>query len=117
MHRTFRAVEVIREAVLDAPGVEIGERLDRRQRDDRLHDEREAWGHRAVVGRAATSVTLAEGEDIVTLSHWLGHEAPTIALEHYARFLPKSGAKGVTAVNRLPTLLSQRAIASRIPSR
>lgn len=31
---------------------------------------------------AYASVTLPEEEDIVTLSHWLGHETPTIALEH-----------------------------------
>lgn len=52
---------------------------------------------------AYASVTLPEGEDIVTLSHWLGHETPTITLEHYAHFMPKSGAKGAAAVNRLLT--------------
>lgn len=53
---------------------------------------------------AHASVTLPEREDIVTLSHRLGHETPTIALEHYAHLMPKSGAKGAAAVNRLLTL-------------
>ncbi|MER8068381.1 site-specific integrase [Streptomyces sp. NPDC094034] len=54
-----------------------------------------------VLRHTYASVTLREEEDIVTLSHWLGHETPTITLEHYAHFMPQSGAKGAAAVNAL----------------
>ncbi|MEU2867776.1 tyrosine-type recombinase/integrase [Streptomyces olivoreticuli] len=47
------------------------------------------------------STVLQGGEDIVTLSHWLGHETPTITFEHYAHFMPQSGHKGATAVDRM----------------
>ncbi|TWG04408.1 hypothetical protein FHX80_112855 [Streptomyces brevispora] len=41
------------------------------------------------------------GEDIVTVSHWLGHETPTITFDYYAHFIPQSGTKGAGAVNGL----------------
>ncbi|PSJ29579.1 site-specific integrase [Streptosporangium nondiastaticum] len=47
------------------------------------------------------STVLQGGEDIVTLSHWLGHETPTITFEHYAHFMPQSGKKGADAVDRM----------------
>lgn len=54
-----------------------------------------------VLRHTFASLALQAGEDIVTLSHWLGHETPTITLEHYAHFMPQSGARGATAVNGL----------------
>ncbi|MGW2364949.1 tyrosine-type recombinase/integrase [Streptomyces sp. NPDC001667] len=47
------------------------------------------------------STVLQGGEDIVTLSQWLGHETATITFEHYAHFMPQSGHKGAAAVDRM----------------
>ncbi|MEU5424207.1 site-specific integrase [Streptomyces olivoreticuli] len=47
------------------------------------------------------STVLQGGEDIVTLSYWLGHETATITFEHYAHFLPQSGSRGAAAVDRM----------------
>ncbi|WP_370421988.1 tyrosine-type recombinase/integrase [Streptomyces sp. QH1-20] len=47
------------------------------------------------------SSVLQGGEDVVTLSHWLGHETATITFEYYAHFIPQSGQRGSLAVDRL----------------
>ncbi|GAA0423672.1 site-specific integrase [Streptomyces luteireticuli] len=47
------------------------------------------------------SAVLQGGEDIVTLSHWLGHDSPTITFDHYAHFIPQSGQRGAAAVDRM----------------
>jgi integrase len=44
------------------------------------------------------SVQLGEGEDVVSVSHWLGHASVTITLETYAHFMPDNGTRGRTAV-------------------
>jgi hypothetical protein len=56
-------------------------------------------GGEAARRRGGEAARRRGGEDIVTLSHWLGHESPNITFEHYAHFMPQSGAKGLTAVD------------------
>lgn len=45
------------------------------------------------------SVQLAAGEDIVSLSHWMGHGSVTITLDYYAHFMPDNGLRGRTAMD------------------
>lgn len=45
------------------------------------------------------SVQLAAGEDIVSLSHWMGHSSPEITLRIYAHFMPDDGRRGRTALD------------------
>ncbi|MER6206391.1 tyrosine-type recombinase/integrase [Streptomyces sp. NPDC001642] len=45
------------------------------------------------------SVQLAAGEDIVSVSHWLGHASVAITLLVYAHFMPDNGERGRTAVD------------------
>jgi integrase len=46
------------------------------------------------------SVQLAAGEDIISVSHWMGHASPDITLKIYAHFMPDRGLRGRTAIDR-----------------
>lgn len=46
------------------------------------------------------SVQLGAGEDVVSVSHWMGHASPDITLKTYAHFMPDRGVRGRTAVDR-----------------
>jgi integrase len=46
------------------------------------------------------SVQLAAGEDVISVSHWMGHASPDITLKIYAHFMPDRGLRGRTAVDR-----------------
>jgi integrase len=45
------------------------------------------------------SVQLHAGEDVVSLSHWMGHASPETTLRIYAHFMPDNGLRGRTAVD------------------
>lgn len=45
------------------------------------------------------SVQLAAGEDVVSLSHWMGHSSPEITFRIYAHFMPDRGQRGRTAID------------------
>ena len=45
------------------------------------------------------SVQLHAGEDVVSVSHWLGHASPETTLRIYAHFMPDNGRRGRTAVD------------------
>lgn len=45
------------------------------------------------------SVQLGAGEDVISVSHWMGHASPVITLDVYAHFLPDDGQKGRTALD------------------
>lgn len=45
------------------------------------------------------SVQLAAGEDVVSVSHWMGHSSPQITLDTYAHFMPDQGQRGRSAVD------------------
>ena len=46
------------------------------------------------------SVQLGAGEDVISVSHWMGHASPDITLKIYAHFMPDRGVRGRTAVDR-----------------
>ncbi|MFF3310543.1 tyrosine-type recombinase/integrase [Streptomyces sp. NPDC002952] len=46
------------------------------------------------------SVQLGAGEDVISVSHWMGHASPDITLKIYAHFMPDRGQRGRTAVDR-----------------
>lgn len=45
------------------------------------------------------SVQLGAGEDVISLSHWMGHASPDITLKIYSHFMPDRGMRGRTAVD------------------
>ncbi|MET8978492.1 tyrosine-type recombinase/integrase [Streptomyces sp. NPDC004539] len=45
------------------------------------------------------SVQLGSGEDVISVSHWMGHASPDITLKIYAHFMPDRGMRGRTAVD------------------
>lgn len=45
------------------------------------------------------SVQLHAGEDVVSVSLWMGHDSPVITLRVYAHFMPDHGQRGRTAVD------------------
>ncbi|MFG2763106.1 tyrosine-type recombinase/integrase [Streptomyces rubiginosohelvolus] len=45
------------------------------------------------------SVQLAGREDIVSVSHWMGHASVDITARRYAHFMPDKGTRGRTAVD------------------
>jgi integrase len=45
------------------------------------------------------SVQLGAGEDVISVSHWMGHASPDITLKIYAHFMPDRGLRGRTAVD------------------
>lgn len=45
------------------------------------------------------SVQLGAGEDVVSVSHWLGHASIAITLMVYAHFMPDDGRRGRAAVD------------------
>ncbi|MDX2545843.1 tyrosine-type recombinase/integrase [Streptomyces sp. WI04-05B] len=45
------------------------------------------------------SVQLGAGEDVISVSHWMGHASPDITLKTYAHFMPDCGVRGRTAVD------------------
>nr|WP_272919251.1 tyrosine-type recombinase/integrase [Streptomyces sp. SID8352] len=45
------------------------------------------------------SVQLGAGEDVISISHWMGHASPDITLKIYAHFMPDRGMRGRTAVD------------------
>jgi hypothetical protein len=45
------------------------------------------------------SVQLGAGEDVIAVSHWMGHASPDITLKIYAHFVPDRGTRGRTAVD------------------
>ncbi|MER5584048.1 site-specific integrase [Streptomyces asoensis] len=53
-----------------------------------------------VLRHTFASVVLAEGESITQLAAWLGHHDPAFTLRTYVHFMPKSGARGRTAIGR-----------------
>jgi integrase len=61
------------------------------------------------------SVQLAAGEDIISVSHWLGHASPDITFKIYAHFMPDHGMRGRTAMDNwltadAPTTTDLRAV-------
>ncbi|WP_405909614.1 site-specific integrase [Streptomyces sp. NBC_00828] len=46
------------------------------------------------------SVQLGAGEDVISVSHWMGHASPDITLKIYAHFMPDRGMRGRTAIDR-----------------
>ncbi|MFG3090629.1 tyrosine-type recombinase/integrase [Streptomyces antibioticus] len=46
------------------------------------------------------SVQLGAGEDVISVSHWMGHASPDITLKIYAHFMPDRGRRGRTAIDR-----------------
>ncbi|MFG2782970.1 hypothetical protein ACGFY7_34695 [Streptomyces prunicolor] len=52
-----------------------------------------------VLRHAYASVQLEAGESIVSLSKWLGHSTPKVALDHYAHFMPGAGRRGLAAMD------------------
>ncbi|MGB8944199.1 MAG: tyrosine-type recombinase/integrase [Streptomyces sp.] len=54
------------------------------------------WRHTYV------SVQLGAGEDVISVSHWMGHASPDITLKIYAHFMPDHGLRGRTAIDRWP---------------
>jgi integrase len=53
-----------------------------------------------VLRHTFASVVLAEGESITQLAAWLGHHDPAFTLRTYVHFMPKSGARGRSAIGR-----------------
>lgn len=45
------------------------------------------------------SVQLGAGEDVISVSHWMGHASPDITLKIYTHFMPDRGMRGRTAVD------------------
>lgn len=45
------------------------------------------------------SVQLGGGEDVISVSHWMGHASPDITFKIYAHFMPDRGLRGRTAVD------------------
>lgn len=45
------------------------------------------------------SVQLGAGEDVVSVSHWMGHASPLVTMKIYAHFMPDNGKRGRTAVD------------------
>lgn len=45
------------------------------------------------------SVQLGASEDVISVSHWMGHASPDITLRIYAHFMPDRGLRGRTAVD------------------
>jgi integrase len=45
------------------------------------------------------SVQLHAGEDVVSVSHWMGHASPEITFRTYAHFMPDAGMRGRSAVD------------------
>ncbi|MEU3620652.1 site-specific integrase [Streptomyces sp. NPDC006872] len=45
------------------------------------------------------SVQLGGGEDVISVSHWMGHASPDITLKVYSHFMPDRGLRGRTAVD------------------
>lgn len=45
------------------------------------------------------SVQLGAGEDVVSVSHWLGHASVAITLDVYTHFMPDNGQRGRTAMD------------------
>lgn len=68
-----------------------------RSDEDGWEPSREKMHHR--FRHTYASVQLAAGEDIVSLSHWMGHSSPEITLRVYAHFMPDDGRRGRTAVD------------------
>lgn len=62
------------------------------------------------------SVQLGAGEDVISVSHWMGHASPDITLKIYAHFMPDRGMRGRTAVDRWlePEVLPGRARPLRV---
>lgn len=52
-----------------------------------------------VLRHTYASVQLEAGESIVSLSKWLGHSTPKVTLDHYARFMPGAGQRGLFAMD------------------
>ncbi|MEY2244682.1 tyrosine-type recombinase/integrase [Streptomyces sp. BF23-18] len=46
------------------------------------------------------SVQLGAGEDVISVSHWMGRASPDITLKIYAYFMPDRGQRGRTAIDR-----------------
>ncbi|MGW1997202.1 tyrosine-type recombinase/integrase [Embleya sp. NPDC001921] len=51
-----------------------------------------------ITRHTAASIWLEAGESIVTIAKWLGHSDPAFTLRTYTHFMPKAGARGVTAM-------------------
>ncbi|MFY9710324.1 MAG: tyrosine-type recombinase/integrase [Candidatus Cybelea sp.] len=47
----------------------------------------------------AASWMLADGVDVTTVAHILGHSSPSTTLRIYAHFLPASGARAVATID------------------
>lgn len=67
------------------------------QEDDSWEPSRELMFHRN--RHTYASVQLRAGEDVVSLSHWMGHSSPDITFKTYAHFMPERGRRGRTAVD------------------
>ena len=65
--------------------------------DDGWEPSREKMHHR--FRHTYASVQLAAGEDVVSLSHWMGHASPEITLRIYTHFMPDHGRRGRTAID------------------
>lgn len=70
----------------------------RESKDDRWEPSRELMFHRC--RHTYASVQLGAGEDVVSLSHWMGHASADITFKTYAHFMPDNGKRGRTAVDQ-----------------
>ena len=52
-----------------------------------------------VLRHTFASVVLHAGETVAKLADWLGHADPAFTLRTYIHFLPKSGSRGVAALD------------------
>ncbi|WP_425829351.1 tyrosine-type recombinase/integrase [Streptomyces fractus] len=52
-----------------------------------------------VLRHTFASTLLEAGENVVTVSKWLGHASPEITLRHYAHFMPEAGSRGLKVMN------------------
>lgn len=81
---------------LAAAGI-IGPRDPEAGADSGWEASREKMFHR--FRHTYASVQLHAGEDIVSLSHWMGHASPETTLRIYAHFMPDNGLRGRTAMD------------------
>ncbi|MCD9194260.1 tyrosine-type recombinase/integrase [Streptomyces albireticuli] len=58
---------------------------------------RDAMSHRD--RHTYASVQLAAGEDVVSVSHWMGHSSPLVTVRTYAHFMPDKGRRGRIAID------------------
>lgn len=68
-----------------------------RDEEEGWEPSREKMHHR--FRHTYASVQLAAREDVVSLSHWMGHASPEVTFRIYAHFMPDDGRRGRTALD------------------